>query len=185
MIYREPAAADFPFAGWVPTVNGHLSFRHIGEARHPTKSVYANIATEKRRLILGVQRRPLSDVLFQWIIHYFGSIEGSFWFVIAADAPGSPGDIDEVLGSVFVYKSTEDWKKHRAEVLRPIDHLNANRLSLDAQRDATSEETFELAKEHLGRSADIRIDFILNRSGEVFFARPLFQDSNLEYASTD
>jgi hypothetical protein len=53
--------------GWIPTANGRLSFRHIGEAKHPTPSKYANVATKSDRIIVAYQRRNLSDSVFRTI----------------------------------------------------------------------------------------------------------------------
>lgn len=182
----EPDYAKFPYAGWVPTANGHLSFRHIGEARHPTESIYANITTKDQRIVLGYQRRPLSDVLFQWMIHYFCDIEGSFWFVLAARSGGPPGDTEDLLGKIYIYKSKADWREKGQPVVRgSIIGLNDIRLSFGADQHRNVERLFTLAQEKLNVTADIEIAFHLNRSGEVYFSKPLFQVEDLEYASVD
>lgn len=182
---KEPPCEDYPYAGWVPTANGHLSFRHIGETRHPTESVYANVTADRRRLVLGYQRRPLSDVLFQTLIHYLCGINGEFWFVVAATSEGIPGDVEELTGVVYIYKSKTDWKTCQRVARIAIDQLNDNRLSMRADRDVLLQRCFSECKSTMNNTADITIDFWLNRSGEIFFGKPTFQDSDLGYASRD
>src|SRR5262249_50678624 len=88
----EPDNKKYPYAGWVPTANGRLSFRHVGESKNPTESVYANVGTEAERLVLAYQRRDLSDALFQTVINFICNIEGSFWFALAIKSIGTPSD---------------------------------------------------------------------------------------------
>lgn len=180
----EPAGNVFPYAGWVPTANGHLSFRHIGEARHPTEAIYANVATQNGRLILAYQRRSLSDALFQPIVHYFCNIEGSFWFALAARSTGVPGAIEAITGKIYIFKSRRDWKtKAEKDVRKNIYEINNSQLSLLVERDQILEDSFGRAENCLNTSSDIEVAFHLNRSGECYFSSPHFRDKNLQYAS--
>jgi hypothetical protein len=181
--WREPPCEEYPYAGWIPTANGHLSFRHIGESQHPTESVYTNLTVNRRRLILGFQRRPLSDVLFKTVLHYIYKINGDFWFAIAASSEGVPGDTEEITGSVYIYKTEKDWKVSNNLARNAIAVMNNNRLSMRADRTALLETTFSESETAIKRAADIKIDFWLNRSGEIFLAKPDFQDPDLERAS--
>lgn len=176
---------QFPYAGWVPTVNGRLSFRHVGEARHPSESVYANIISEhKRRVILAYQRRNLSDILFAPAIHYLCNISGDFWFVLAATSSRSAEESDQLFGQIAVFKSKEDWRQKAEKIARPaIAEMNALRFSMSPERDQTIESTFVAARDSVIALADIRIDFHLHRTGEVYFGRPSFADTDLEFAS--
>ena len=106
----EPSIKIYPYAGWIPTANGRLSFRHIGETTHPSECIYANVATDDRRFILAYQYRQLSDVLFRSVIEYLCNISGDFWFSIAARSIGAPGEADQIEGSIFIYKSKDDWR---------------------------------------------------------------------------
>jgi hypothetical protein len=176
---------QFPYVGWVPTVNGQLSFRHVGEGRSPTASIYANITTELNRFVLAYQMRPLSDVLFQSVIHYVCSISGKFWFVLAAKTRERPGETDELIGLIGIYKSREDWRGNAESSVRgAIKHLNEElRFSLEPIRDRTIETTFIEADRGIAETTDIQIAFHLFRNGKVFFSKPAFRNSELEYAS--
>ena len=181
---KLPPLKKFPFAGWVPTANGRLSFRHIGEARHPTTSKYANISTNDQRFVVAYQKRPLSDVLFQPIIHYLFDMSGLFWFGLSTRSIGVPGAIHAMCGNISIFKSREDWKSGAENTVRDaINQLNTVRLSLDKSRDEQISHYFKLATTTLTQTADVNIEFILYRTGEVFFARPTFSDKDLEYAS--
>jgi hypothetical protein len=180
----DVTAANFPYAGWIPTANGRLSFRHIGESRNPTESFYANVTVESRRIILAFQRRNLSDLLFQTVIHYLVGIEDRFFFVIAATSEGNPAYTDEITGKIYIYKSKDDWKtKARAVLSRTIKSINAYRLSVTIDRDRRIEDDFAEANRTLDGTCDVHISFVLQRTGDVFFSKPVFLDRELEYAS--
>jgi hypothetical protein len=176
---------QFPYAGWVPTANGRLSFRQIGESKHPTESIYANITTGKGRMVLAYQHRPLSDVLFQSIIHYLCNISGRFWFVLAARSDEEPSNAEEMQGFIGIYKSRDDWRRHENAVRDSIQDINSLRFSLENDRDSVTERAFSNAQAHVNETADIRIAFHIFRSGEVYFSEPSFRDANLAFASND
>jgi len=185
-VYSADIPIDqFPYAGWVPTANGRLSFRQVGESKHPTESIYANITTGKGRLVLAYQHRPLSDVLFQPLIHYFCSISGRFWFVIAARSDEEPSSAEEMRGFIGIYKSRDDWRQNETIVRDAVIEINSLRFSMEADRDAATENTFSNAQGHVNATADIRIAFHVFRSGEVYFSEPSFRDSELAFASNN
>src|SRR5690349_21101683 len=80
----------YAYVGWIPTANGRLSFRHIGETRHPTPSKYANVATTRDRIVLAYQRRNLSDSVFRTITDRVSSRSGDFWFAVSARSTAAP-----------------------------------------------------------------------------------------------
>lgn len=182
----EPSIADYPYAGWVPTANGRLSFRHVGESSHPSEAIYANIVTQTERLILAFQRRPLSDIFFQNVIHYICDISGSFWFVLVGKSDGPADNSEAIHGTVFIYKSKEDWKKYgRSKTRSAIYNLHELRLSSRVDRDQKITTTFSAATKNLMATADISVQFYMLRGGEIYFSTPTFLDSDLQYASED
>jgi len=182
----EPDTTEYPYAGWVPTANGRLSFRHIGESRYPRDTTYANIGTNARRLILAYQHRNLSDALFRAITHYLCDIDDNFYFVLAAVSDGTPSAAEEIYGAIYIFKSKEDWKSKAQIAIRGyIETLNDVRLSLSSMRDEIAERALADGTSLLQNTADISVKFIVHRTGEIFVAKPLFSDSELEYASTD
>ena len=180
----EPDYEQFPYAGWIPSVNGRLSFRHIGESRHPCETLYANVTTEHKRYILGFQQRRLSDQFFQLITHWIFEVEDRFWFVICATTDGAPDRANQIQGTVHIYKSKVDWRtKANKSVGASIVSLNDSRLAIDDGRDQKIENTFAAAGRTLEITSDIELEFILWRTGEIYFSRPLFSDSDLEDGS--
>jgi hypothetical protein len=178
--------SDFPYVGWVPTVNSRLSFRHIGEARHPTEAIYANVITDTSRFILAYQRRPLSDVLFQSVIHYLCNISGQFWFVLAAESSGEPISADVIVGTVSLFKSKEDWRGEvEGKVRGAIKEINELRFSLRSERGDEIRDCYRSGKAAAESRADIVLSFRLKRTGEVYFSRPKFRDTELEFASAN
>lgn len=181
---EPPSPAKFPYAGWVPTVNGRLSFRHIGESRNPKESRYANVATDNTRLVLTFQHRPLSDALFKWFVHPLHQLDGSFYFVLAARSDEVPGHTEEIHGSIFIYKSHADWTAAGRSAVRP--HVNAiNDLvnSFENDPEAEMEAEFGRSERELKQTSDIEIQYRLFRTGEVYFAKPAFKDAELKSES--
>ncbi len=175
---------QFEYAGWVPTVAGRLSFRHIGESEHPTQSIYANVTTGSARLILGYQRRPLSDSLFQAVTDAITRSSGDFWFALQAASTEQPERTDTIKGVVYVFKSRADWCTKAEKSVRPaIYRLNDLRLSTEPDRDAQIGTHFERSAGILRNSADISANFELTRDGVLRLTSPKFLDPDLEYAS--
>jgi len=117
-------------------------------------------------------------MFFQPVINYICNVEASFLFALAIQTIGTPSDADELTGTVFIFKSREDWKgKAERRVRSNIYGLNDELFSLNVDRDANIERIFSDSVQVLGTTADISVDFHLFRTGEIYFARPVFQDS--------
>lgn len=176
---------DHSYVGWIPTANGRLSFRHIGETRHPTPSKYANVATNTDRIIVAYQRRNLSDSVFRTITDRVSSRNGDFWFALSARSTAAPSDIEgNVRGQVHIYKTKEDWRSGPEKTVRKaIDELNEARLSLAANRNQTLNAAFKWADDALKESSDITLDFEIIRDGELRVSIPRFSDQDLAFAS--
>jgi hypothetical protein len=183
-VFTAPDKTKFPYAGWVPTANGRLSFRHVGESRNPTESRSANLACKTRRIILAYQRRPLSDALFSHAVHFVCGIEGSFWFVLTAESIGVPGDTDELIGKIYIYKSKLDWRSVGEPIVRQrLIDLSKLANSLEVDRENKANCLFSEALDGLQKTADIEISYHLFRTGEAYFAEPIFRDPHLLSAS--
>jgi len=182
----EPNPDLFPYAGWVPTAGGRLSFRHIGQSQYPTPSIYANVSTPRRRLILAYQRRNLSDVPFQRIIHYLCNIRGDFWFVLFAHSVDDPHVSNELRGTIYVFKSKEDWRKESEQVVRSsIQQITEQTLLNPLLPEQHIRAELIPAQRAVKKAADIAVHFELSRTGEVYFRAPIFNNSDLEFASND
>ena len=182
----EPDCKDFPYAGWIPSVNGRLSFRHIGEARHPSEAIYTNVTTSNNRYIIAVQQRRLSDQLFQFITHILYQTEDCFYFVLSAETTDPPDRTDEIKGTVHIYKSADDWiVKGDKLVSDTIKSLNDARLAIDHERDKRILKGYARSQQRLQQTSDIEVDFVLWRTGEIFFSAPKFMEESLAVASIE
>jgi hypothetical protein len=172
------------YAGWVPTVSGRLSFRHIGDSRFPTPAITANVNCANERLIVSYQRRPLSDALFRWAIHHLYGIRGDFWFALTVRSKDAPIIADRLEGRIYVYKSREDWRARADdEVGEAIREMEGLRFSDDPNQPAQMLAQYESARTSLSKTADIVLDFTLERTGEFYISKPWFRDKELEYGS--
>jgi hypothetical protein len=182
--FAEPDCDDFPYAGWIPSVNGRLSFRHIGESRHPSESIYSNVTTPDKRYILAFQERRLSDQLFQFITHLFYGTEDHFYFVFCAETVDPADRAEEIKGTVYIYKSRADWSDRASDdISTAISVLNDARLATDDDRDEKIVQYYAAGQELLEATSDIEIDFILWRTGEIFFQLPSFREESLKSSS--
>ncbi|MBB4362155.1 hypothetical protein GGD65_003180 [Bradyrhizobium sp. CIR18] len=173
-----------PYVGWIPTVNGRLSFRHVGDTRRPTESIFANVDTGQERIIVAYQRRPLSDILFPRLIHWARDISGDFWFTLTAKSNNSPLLADQISGKIHVFKSREDWRARADKQLRKlIGELWQLRFESQINVPAQANLAFERARQVVEDGADIEIDFDLQRNGEVYFSQPRFKEEALQRAS--
>lgn len=174
------------YVGWIPTVNGRLSFRHIGDTRHPSESIYANLDLPDGRVILAYQRRPLSDVLFPQIIHPYNDITGDFWFVLMGRSNADPIEADLITGKVAIYKSKEDWRTKADQKVRfHVGDINAQRFSLDPDRAEQVKLSFDRATEIVRSTADILLEFEIQRDGTIYCSKPSFAENALEAASVE
>ncbi|WP_141713396.1 hypothetical protein [Bradyrhizobium elkanii] len=176
--------ANYPYVGWIPTVNGRLSFRHIGDTRHPSESICANLDLTGGRIIVAYQRRPLSDILFPRLIHRVRNISGDFWFALTARSNASPLLADRVCGTIWIYKTKEDWRqKADSHVRTSIREISAQRFSYSVDREALANLAYDRACSTMAATADIAIEFELHRDGEAVLATPSFREAALEEAS--
>jgi hypothetical protein len=171
-----PNQTEYPYAGWVPTANGQLSFRHIGESANPTPAIYANATTDKERVVLAYQHRPLSDALFGRPLQWLMEFEDSFYFILATTSVGPPGDTDEMRGAIYIYKTKSDWVQNGRGSTRPkLRQIRNLALSLDIDRYDQIRTLYQQAVNDLQGTADIDLKFVLLRSGETFFSKPSFR----------
>ena len=177
----EPSVYHLPYAGWVPTVSGRLSFRHIGESSHPCKAKYANVAKlGTSRFILAAQIRPLSDVIFGPLIHPLFNLRGDIPFALAARSHQSIDDI-LVSGNIFLFRSRSAWEHVAArEVYSAISDINDRKSPNSVIGGKTIYQRWKDARTVVRSHSDIGIYFRLMRTGEVFFSRPLFRDAPTE-----
>jgi hypothetical protein len=181
---------EYSYAGWVPTVAGRLSFRHIGESDHPTESVYANVAAANARFIVAYQRRNLSDSLFKGVMDLLSRNTGQFWFVMTATSPKAAADGDEIFGTIYIYKSKRDWASKIKNLMQATMHrlhiLQVFPAELDARGaiDVRVSSQYDQISAAVAATADIAVKFKLVRDGSSYFSRPSFADPALEAAST-
>ncbi|MGM5022184.1 hypothetical protein [Tardiphaga sp. 367_B4_N1_1] len=175
-----------PYAGWIPTVNGRLSFRHIGDARRPTESIFANLDIGSNRVIVAYQHRPLSDVLFPRLIHWLYHVSGDFWFTLTAKSNNSPLVADWITGKIHIFKSRADWRGDVDQAVRSsVRQINALRFSVGADVPGQANLAFDRARKLVEERADIEVDFDLDRNGEVYFGYPVFKEEALQRASEE
>jgi len=166
----------------VPTVNGRLSYRHIGECSHPANTKYANVSpSDNTRYILAFQIRPLSDLLFKSLTEAFSRLTGDMPFLLCAKTTKTSEQDYTISGNVFIFSNKRTWQiSCKSEISRHVESINERRLWRDQQNESIVSANWQTARQYLRQNADIRVYFRLLRSGEVFFSNPRFRDKELE-----
>lgn len=171
-----------PYVGWIPTANGRLSFRHVGDATYPSICKYTNFVDANRvRCVAGYQRRGLSDLLFKRVTAKLFHRTGDFWFTVACRSVAEAGDVvklDALRGEICIFKSKWDWKTFYANE-KPhelIKEINAQRLLGNYDSAASRFERFAIVTAY---ASDIVVSFELRRDGVIRISNPVFKDSIL------
>ncbi|PBB81514.1 hypothetical protein CK218_07560 [Mesorhizobium sp. WSM3879] len=177
------------FKGWVPTVNGRLSYKIIGESRHPTIADYANVATPEYQFVLAIQSRNTTDVLFHWLLAKFFQVSGDFTFVFCARARrGSKSPDDPLIGRVYVVRPGSDSSIQLKEKMPNWLHsLRGAELGVGK---AELCNLFGSLHRELTSICDFRANVILHRNGIISISKIAYSDdeiyqNTLRYANND
>ncbi len=163
----------------MPTVNGRLSFKLIGETRYPSDAEYANSADASHLYVAALQRRQLSDVLFEPFLGPLFGYSGHFEFVLCARARRAPTSPDsKLIGRIFLFHrrnfvatGAQDIFKSHIQYIRSLDP-GANNSSLKQQY-------LSLSQELVGR-CDLHMDIVLNRDGILRLSRLKWANKQLK-----
>lgn len=183
-----------PYSGWVPTANGRLSFRHIGDTDYPERRSYANrVDPHDIRYILVRQRRDLSDAMLPQITGVLTNRSGSFDFILSArsNLPTS-SDAAEIVGEVFIVPVVQSALLTRragaassspgacAQVPKKVEEaiVNLNNTRTYAPPHSLQEDHVGIAN-WLKLHAAITVQFSLARNGVIRLDHPGFSDHDL------
>jgi hypothetical protein len=185
---------SWPYSGWVPTANGRLSFRHIGDTDYPERTSYANrVDPHDIRYILVRQRRDLSDAMLPQITDALTRRSGSFDFILSArsNQPTSRDDA-EIVGEIFIVpvvhstllqndtSALPDQSGASTNIPGKVEEAIAN---LNNTR--TYAPPHPLEDDHVGITtwlkvhAPVIVAFSLARNGVIRLDHPLFSDQGL------
>ena len=164
------------FKGWVPTVNGRLSFKIIGETRHPTEAHYANASTKTHQYVLACQDRNLSDVLFDRLLSKLLRVDGHFDFVFCSRARRQRADA-MLIGRVYVSKGgKKTGLRHIPGFNEAVEELR----SLDFEAgNSPARRLYAEAHSILTQAADFYADVILHRNGLIGISRITWKSSGV------
>jgi len=187
-------SVSWPYSGWVPTANGRLSFRHIGDTDYPERKSYANrVDPHDIRYILVRQRRDLSDAMLPQITDVLTHRSGSFDFILSArsNLPTS-SDAAEIVGQVFIVPVVQSAllpRRASAASSPPGASVDLPETVEEAIANLNNTRTYapphSLEEDHVGIAtwlkihAPIIVRFSLARNGVIRLDHPLFSDQGL------
>lgn len=166
------------YKGWVPTVNGRLSFKLIGDTRYPCEPEYVNSADDRHLYIAICQSRQLSDVLFEPILGPLLGYSGDFDCVFVGRSRRAPSSPDsKMIGKVFLfhrkaYKATGAKSIFRGGVrsMRSFDPGAAN---------PGLKTCYLKISKQLSRLSDVSVNVVLNRDGIVTLSKITWNNHSL------
>ena len=167
----------YKYVSWLPTVAGRLSYRHIGNASHPTQSTYENayFKEARSRIIVGYQERDLSDAYFKTLTHWLSGRSGKFLFTFSAVNCTSDPSIFGNISIFFLSKNSMDAIQSIIDY--NIKHLRANKFQENYIDGAKNLRDIEF---HSAALSDISVKFKLKRTGEVEFSEPEFSNLDIQ-----
>lgn len=184
------------YRGWIPSVAGKLSFRVIGDAKHPSPCIFANSLIGSHRYILAYQARDLSDAIHTREFG-FRSLNGDFRFVLVARVKQDINAIDLPLyGHVYLLKDLAFWRKHIEPDVKTCQQFvwrYQQNLTEQALLEPRVVESIKLINRRIEANADIGARVIIRRPGEFILSHivpkhPEFlamQDDLRVYADVD
>lgn len=154
------------YKGWVPTVNGRLSFKLIGETRYPREPEYVNSWDGAHQYVAAVQLRQLSDVLFEPILGPLLGYSGEFECVLCGRARRANSSPDsKLIGKAYLF---------RRSVFRTSGAKASFATAMTLMREfypGTANPQLKLAyldlTETLAGKCDLSVDVVLNRDGVI------------------
>lgn len=158
----------------MPTVNGRLSFKIIGETRYPAEADYANASTKSHQYVFACQERNLSDVLFSRLLSNLLGVDGRFEFVFCARARRQKSDA-MLIGRIYVSRVR---KKQRINDIPGIANALKGIRTVDFGVGSTlARQLYLQAHDELEAAADFFADVVLHRNGLVGISRIRWRDS--------
>ncbi|WP_460085059.1 hypothetical protein [Roseibium sp. LAB1] len=164
------------YRGWVPTVNGRLSFKIIGECTHPQHAKYSNVETEKHQYVLARQFRQASDVLFYRVASKLLRLSGNFDFFLCARARRSDYSSDaSLVGRIYFVRAKSAGRKAIDEVFP--SWMTTIRNAEYSTQDLRS--PYAEIHNHLEVNSDLFANVILSRDGFICIWRLKWKDPTL------
>ena len=174
------AANELTYCGWVPNLDGSISFSSFGRGMSAAGVRTRNVGGFNHRFVISYQRRNLRDALFPPVefLERFFNTTGSFFMICVAETEGSSGKTDNTLAGILCMVRETDWRERVRSVIedamaklgesqRPFPHLD------DA--DHVKEEfgsDFKSVVRLLRQWADFSCEFTLPKTGIATLTAP-------------
>lgn len=95
------------YISWVPTVGGRLSYSIIGNSSHPSVAETANVADDKKRRLLCLQHRNLTDSAIpffkNFFVKLFFDLSSDFVFFLDAACSNTFEDENSLIGTLYLF----------------------------------------------------------------------------------
>lgn len=180
MEFEFPKSEDLAFKGWVPNLDGSISFSSFGTRMSAAGIITSNIGGFNHRYVISLQRRNLRDALFppSMLLRRFLNRPGDFYLVCIAETVGESGSLDNKLTGILCLVQPEDISEGIIELVRDAQQaLDAcGRAFPDLDSDDYVRENFansyDTVKDQLRQKADFTCEFSLLKTGITTIVAP-------------
>lgn len=172
------------YRGWVPTVNGRLSFKLIGDTRYPREPDYVNSYDGAHQYVAALQSRQLSDVLFEPVLGRILGYSGEFDCILCARSRRAPSSPDsKLIGKAYLFHRAT-FKRSGARHKFSAALGSMRRFYPGTTNTQLKEEYIELSNT-MARLCDLSVEVVLNRDGVITLHRVQWNNPTLARNTLD
>lgn len=162
------------YAGWIPTINGRLSFSLIGNSSYPTKTLSASSQHTGIQYVVARQRRDLNDYLFPKLTTRVFGVSGKFDFFVVARSKLFANHYNSLLlGKIYVLRTDGFYGKKSDDIAN--SYLKRSAAGLEDEK----KQYLNLHQELTGACL-FEADFVLRRNGFFTLWEITSKDNSIE-----
>jgi hypothetical protein len=164
------------FKGWVPNLDGSISFSRFGDAAWPSSAQSSKVAGRDVRYIIAYQKRNRSDAVFR--LNFLSRKKGKFFFVCVAKSEGVSGSQTNALSGLLCLVHPAKWSAEIKQIVEDAqDQIDAcgqyvPGQGADAYVQNHSQPIYDAVTSALVSRADFTCRFTLNKNGEATLVPP-------------
>jgi hypothetical protein len=174
------SAGHLAFKGWVPNLDGSISFSTFGAGMSGAGIQTCNVGGFDHRFVISVQRKNLMDALFPplEVLERFFDTTGVFYLICAAETSGQAGKTSNTLNGILCMVRDIDWRDRVEGMIRDaVDQLSACQREFPQLDDSDHvkngfRESYSSLVELLRRWSDYSCDFSLPKTGIATLTAP-------------
>lgn len=168
----------------MPTVNGRLSFKLIGDTRYPREPEYVNSYDGAHQYVAALQSRQLSDVLFEPVVGPLLGYSGEFDCILCARSRKASSSPDsKLIGQAYLFHRST-FKQTGAREIFSAAMTSMRRFYPGTVNTQLKEDYIQLSRD-MARLCDLSVEVVLNRDGVITLYNVKWNNSVLSRNTLD